>query len=706
MRSTSRTNLGTSRRYRPYLFATIVALGVLLLQFASTVANAPTMVSRLGVVTGRFTGEALSSPLLFWPLALYATLVVTAHVAPLLIATWLLRGLQRQSMQRSLHRTIPLLGGLVLVLFGSALWNALLFPMSRATPGTYTLIAPPLGMPLLTVVTGLILLVSVAGLIARLRIAGKVARVGLVAVALGALVTLGASTPWPWLVHANPAGAPARRPDVILIGIDSLRPDFLAQGGYPAPAAMPEVERLAGAFVMFNDALTPQARTFVAYMSLLTGRDPINHGARFNLYPRDQFDRKETLGHEFQAAGYHTAYATDETRFANFDESFGFDDVAAPPAGVNDFILGQSLDTIPTNLLSTSPAGRWLLPHMHGNRAFWRTYEADDHVERIGHMVAGIPRSTPAFLAIHFCLPHWPYLPEAIHHRASSAASAVKPGWEDTPPEYARALRHTDDQVRDTLALLAHAGRLDNAIVMLYSDHGESLQMKRERIEIAPGSPINLAVNGHGNRAMADVQHRVVMGMQRFVDGEAQWTPRVESAPVSLVDIAPTLRTLTDLPMRISDGIDLAPIATGGKPGAAHADRMRFVETGLTNAVVETARIDEDAVAQEFLTLYELTPDLRLEISPERLEGELRKKERGVYWRHVGLSSPSVEDCWVFVDFSTRKARCVQQPETDPETAPLHEAICRHFAKDQSFHSARCPVRAEGAMGSRSSTPS
>ena len=33
-------------------------------------------------------------------------------------------------------------------------------------------------------------------------------------------------------------------------------------------------------------------------------------------------------------------YSTDEVRFANIDETYGFDQVVTPPIGASDFIIG------------------------------------------------------------------------------------------------------------------------------------------------------------------------------------------------------------------------------------------------------------------------------------------------------------------------------------------------------------------------------
>src|SRR5688572_29016661 len=119
----------------------------------------------------------------------------------------------------------------------------------------------------------------------------------------------------------------------------------------------------------FTRAYTPQARTFVAYMGILTGRYPTRHKARENLYPRDLFDRGPTLAHRLREHGYATLFAIDDVRFANIDHSFGFDHVATPAVGILDFLLGTVYDTVGTNLFQLLPFADRAMPHVAGNRA-------------------------------------------------------------------------------------------------------------------------------------------------------------------------------------------------------------------------------------------------------------------------------------------------------------------------------------------------
>ena len=89
---------------------------------------------------------------------------------------------------------------------------------------------------------------------------------------------------------------------------------------------------------MVRDTTTPVPRTFPSWAAILTARSPSLTGARFNLAFRDMVRVNPTIGDVLRKRGYRTMYSTDEVRFANFDETYGFDQVVTPPIGAADFV--------------------------------------------------------------------------------------------------------------------------------------------------------------------------------------------------------------------------------------------------------------------------------------------------------------------------------------------------------------------------------
>ncbi len=76
-------------------------------------------------------------------------------------------------------------------------------------------------------------------------------------------------------------------PNIVLMSIDSLRPDILGINGF-SPSVTPNLDSLLRGMHVFDDAITPIARTHAALVSIFTGQYPKSHGLRFNIAPRNK----------------------------------------------------------------------------------------------------------------------------------------------------------------------------------------------------------------------------------------------------------------------------------------------------------------------------------------------------------------------------------------------------------------------------------
>jgi hypothetical protein len=169
------------------------------------------------------------------------------------------------------------------------------------------------------------------------------------------------------------AAGQSDRPHLVLIGVDSLRCDVVGAGR--EPGLTPNIDNFVrNESQLFTDAITPLARTFPAWTSILTGRYPRATGARENLVARSSLSMVDTLADLMRANGYRTIFATDEVRFSNIDKSFGFDQAITPTVGAADFLLGKANDLPLANLVANSWLGKWMFPATYGNRAATVTY--------------------------------------------------------------------------------------------------------------------------------------------------------------------------------------------------------------------------------------------------------------------------------------------------------------------------------------------
>jgi hypothetical protein len=442
-----------------------------------------------------------------------------------------------------------------------------------------------------------------------------------------------AVTGWATANHSRNDG---KHLNVVLIGIDSLRLDIVDRD---APVALaPNLREFLDGSVWFTDTMTPLARTFPSVTSILTGRQPHKTGAYMNLPPRDFIREGDTLGRVFGRGGYHTAFAMDEARFANFDTSYGFDQAITPPPGGTEFLLSLFADTPLSNLVVNTRLGGWLFPYIHANRGAAATYDPDTFIERLEHEVNF---GGPLFFATHLTLSHWPY--------TWSGAPLPGPKTEGTWPDYyLNVIHRVDQQFADMMSMLRKRGVLENAIVVLYSDHGESFGKQHESL-VPDNDPLikTLAATpqwGHGSTVLTSHQYKVVLGMRAFgaAAGKLPAARRI-AAPASVMDIAPTLVQLaalqTDAPY---DGWSLVPLMNEEGVPTRFQHRVRFTETEYTpvGLASPSGKMSTSGIVQA-ARMYSIDPVTdRVEVRREHLQPMLGIRQYaaiGDEWMLVAL---------------------------------------------------------------------
>ncbi|MEJ0098644.1 MAG: sulfatase-like hydrolase/transferase [Pseudomonadota bacterium] len=366
--------------------------------------------------------------------------------------------------------------------------------------------------------------------------------------------------------HANSASRP---PNIIFLGIDSLRPDFVKAD------TAPHVRAFMDSAVQLQDAVTPLARTFPSWMAILTGRHPHTTGAYINLIPRNLIHTGTTLPQALRAHGYRTYYSMDETRFANIDSSYGFDRTMTSTIGGSDFVIAWFADTPLSNIVMNTWLGALLFPHVHANRAAHVTYDPDAFVRRVTN---ALDPDQPAFVVSHLTLPHWPFI--------WAASDPVQPDEENIPGLYTLAVRRADQQFGDMLSAMERRGMLDNAIVVALSDHGEALggstDFMTDAFPADEGEAPKSQKWGHGTSVFSPTQYHVVLGIRAYGNARALLgQPAVLNEPVSLVDLAPTILDLLGIKSEEKfDGISLVPLLRSRETSPNDFDdRIRFTET-------------------------------------------------------------------------------------------------------------------------------
>lgn len=495
---------------------------------------------------------------------------------------------------------------------------------------------------------------------------------GAIAISLLVAVSLGAR-----LTGAQSAPAPrGDKPHIVILGVDSLRSDLSEAAA--GEILTPNIDAFLAKSTRFTDTTSPLARTYPAWVSILTGRHPVTTNARFNLMPRELVHEGDTLADALDANGYRSTFATDEVRFANFDRSFGFDRLITPPIGVSDFVIPTTGDLPLVNVVANTPLGSWLFPNIHANRAAAVTYEPGKFVERLERE---LEVDGPGFLAIHLTLSHWPYS-WAGTHRPSN------------PPEYRLAyrlaLKEVDRQFEAVLGVLRRKGVLDNAILVVLSDHGEALGYPSDSIVRKTGTSLEVwdSLWGHGTSVLSPHQYGVVFAMRAYGAARLPGAGGLRDWPVTLEDVRPTLQELaTGAAPGAMDGVSLVPYLAGREPASALDARVRFTETCLYTAKMMQGKFSVSGLVGEAGIYYELVPETGwVQLRPDRLAEIMATKQRAAVSRDALLARvPSWTDDSVTYFFAERhlpvprRLEAVPDPATDPEAARLWQALEARF---------------------------
>lgn len=403
-----------------------------------------------------------------------------------------------------------------------------------------------------------------------------------------------------WQKPTPPSRRQTAQPNIIIIGVDSLSPERINK------ISTPNLYQFFNNGVHFRETITPLARTYSAWASILTGLYPLDHRARYNLMPPELVNSSESIAWTLQKMGYQTIYATDERRFSPIDSDFGFQKIIGPRLGVNDILLGTFYDFPLSNFLINLPISHWLFPYNYLNRASHFSYYPSSFDDALNRAIKQSNPKKPLFFAVHFALPHWPY--------AWAASSPAEVGDVYSVQEreglYFSSVHEADKQVGALLKNLQQAGLLENSMVIVLSDHGESLYevgSRKTNLQNYQGKQKSQLIDyfkrktstalemsaGHGSDLLSPSQFHCLLGFNVFHNNQSLISPKEISTRVALIDIAPTIYSFLKIPLKRNfDGISLLNAITNNQ--TLPEKRVFILESGeLPNQIVsrERARI-------------------------------------------------------------------------------------------------------------------
>ncbi|MBI3493826.1 MAG: sulfatase-like hydrolase/transferase [Acidobacteria bacterium] len=368
--------------------------------------------------------------------------------------------------------------------------------------------------------------------------------------------------------------------NVLLITIDTLRLDRVgAFGG--RPGLTPHLDRLASEGLRLTRTYSAAPLTLPSHTSIMTAVSPPVHGVRtnglFRLGPK-----LPTLATVLKSAGYRTgAFVGAFVLDARFGLNRGFD--------VYDDRYGEQHASDPTEGAERRaedvirPATAWILDTSHQSPGL-RSPQASSGQARQSAEGATAAATSHWFAWVHLYDPHEPYrAPEPF-------ASQHEP--------YDAEVAYADAMVGRLLADLRSAGQLDRTLVVVASDHGESL-------------------GEHGERTHGVFVYEATMRVPWIVWAGSRVPKASSDALVRLIDLAPTALDLLDVPTpKEFEGRSVIPAVTPrGQRAPRDAERIAYIEAmdanltrnwaPLTGVVTQDSKFIELPIPE----LYDLATD-------------------------------------------------------------------------------------------------
>lgn len=334
---------------------------------------------------------------------------------------------------------------------------------------------------------------------------------------------------------------------MVVIVVDTLRADHLGVYGYHRPTS-PHLDAWSKTGRVYDHAFSSSSWTLPSIVSLLTGENPVTHGAGAKI-GEQQFTQVRPeiplLAERMKRQGYFTgAFIANPFLHPVFGLARGFD----------------------TYLFMASPEG-------------WRSEKADMVIDRV---IAWLDQrgDAPFFLFVHLMDPHLPYdapppyrhsftrnLPSRFSLPADPFLEYRLEGKRFAPNDIAFLAAAYDEEIafvdaqleRLRNALVSH-GVTEKGLVILTADHGEEF-FEHDGFE-------------HGHAMWQEVTH-----VPLIVWGQGV-RPGRDGSPVSLIDVPSTITEATlGVPFEDSQGISLWPNATKGtkpKPRTLYVQRTLY----------------------------------------------------------------------------------------------------------------------------------
>lgn len=392
------------------------------------------------------------------------------------------------------------------------------------------------------------------------------------------------------------------RPNILVLGMDSLRPSRISYNGYFRKT--PNIDTLFEKGVNFLNTKSSLARTTASFTSIFTSTYPPEHKIRY-MFPGPELINREqrTLMQVLSKKGYETSVISDFAGDVFTLIDYGFDNIKSSHTTVQNILKQRSIEIhyfLESFLIN--PIAHFFFPEMSLMPLNIDSYYVKEYTKK--YIKHSVKKGKPFFILSFWSNNHFPYVSKYPYYKLYTekgyerehkyrkmdimkSYSGYNLADEDKAQInglYDGSVKMFDDEVGDILEFLEKNQLQKNTIIVIMSDHGESLYENGYGI-------------GHGDHLRGPYSNTLTFGIfSPFEDFKG----RKISQTVRDIDIAPTILDLLDIKSPSTfRGKSLKPVMKGN-PFDGY---LAYMETGLwytpeTPYIKDRIRIQYPAVKQ------------------------------------------------------------------------------------------------------------
>jgi arylsulfatase A-like enzyme len=420
----------------------------------------------------------------------------------------------------------------------------------------------------------------------------------------------------------------ARKPNVLLIVVDTLRAASVGCYGYRGAPSTPAIDALCGKSAVFDNAVANSNWTRASTLALFTGRSTKQATIPVGNPPMTERDRQnfidtnpQTMPQRFARAGYAVkGFVNNLFLFGSWSRSL------SPSEG--------GVDTGFPELYGDESG--------HGDDARRITKQAKEWISNQGE--------APFFAYVHYANCHAPYREVADFTAAMDGCPNCDVNRSPEEKRYDGAVAFDDNQIAQLISHLDDLGITKNTLVVVTADHGEVLD----------------EAHSFSSRRRWPTEGNVADGPSRFDHGralyrEVHWVPMMISGPKIIPnhiltpfqhsDLGVTLPALAGLGVLDGpDGLDLSKTLTGEGPldfdraivsegPALHSLRTRRWSYIMRDREVSEVTMPNQERSERREELYDLQTDplehKNLAGAPDVPLLDLREQMGALYYQHL-----------------------------------------------------------------------